>query len=312
MSAGQFEIEQPFMLGRMAAFVSSRGDAMQKMPSLLTMMTAAEKRQRKLDRQSRLEEVDQAKLRAMGVPERNPAEVAALLAKKPKEMSMGQYTQMLRKQGVAVPGFKPAAAGAARLPKVRLTPAQREEKRLWQLRLVLGSGNRRMKPEDGVIGDGKHYTVDGNSGIGSILRLCCTTPQRWSKPLADAALRFSKDYDLSEFRGMQAMGLEPRVDVSGVREPDAAVGVVARHRLRALCDQIGDDYYGIMVLCCGIGLTFSDLKAQGIGDKRSLSDLLNTALRKAAAFYTGGRHVPKSTFLEKAANMLAIADPLRK
>jgi hypothetical protein len=108
---------------------------------------------------------------------------------------------------------------------------------------------------------------------------------------------------------MQAMGLSPKVDSSGSGGDISAVSIVAKSRLQELQRRIGEDHYAMLVLVCGVGLTFTDMHAQKMGDKRHLSEILRVALRKASAFYQGSRDEPMSEFMTRAHRVIkAIKD----
>lgn len=193
---------------------------------------------------------------------------------------------------VKTPARRKAEAAAE---KLRLKEKER--------RINLDLANLKVDPIDGQAPSGAVIRVNRNTGAGHLLSMHRQQPDVWTKPMVDAGARFGRDYDLSEFRGLSGMGLEPKVDSFGEKDV-AATGIVARMRLRQLRERVGDDYYGILVLVCGIGFTFTELKAHRIGDKRALSDRLRTALNKAAAFYGGLKEEPVSDFLRRAHRLI--------
>jgi hypothetical protein len=170
-------------------------------------------------------------------------------------------------------------------------------------RIKADVANLKVDPIMGRSPTGQPIRVDGNSGPGRILALHNQQPNVWKKEMADAAGKFGRDYDMSEFRGLSGMGLEPKVDSSGSMDV-AATGIIARMRLRELHKKIGEDGYAMLVLVCGVGFTFTDLHGKGLGDKRTLSERLRVALNKAAHHYALLKEEPVSDFLTKAHRLI--------
>lgn len=191
-------------------------------------------------------------------------------------------------------------SGVTRQQISREKQEARVQEQIKQDRMVLGTSNIRVEPGHGAIGDGKVHRVNTASGHGHLLALHRQQPNTWTKPMVDAGMRFSRDYDLTNYRGMQAMGLSPKVDSSGSGGDITAVSIVAKSRLQQLALRIGEDHYAMLVLVCGVGLTFTDMHAQKMGDKRHLSEILRVALRKADAFYQGRKEEPMSDFMTRA------------
>lgn len=187
------------------------------------------------------------------------------------------------------------------LPRIRKDEEQAEEKRqkTKARRIKSDIANLKIDPMEGRAPNGTLIRVDRNTGPGHLLALHRQNPNTWTKPMVDAAGRFGRDYDIAENSGLSGTDFEPKVDTSGKVE-QTAVGIVASSRLRELRNRVGDEYYYILVLVCGIGFTFTELHANGLGDKRSLSDRLRVALNKAAAFYGMTKEEGMSTFLRRA------------
>lgn len=198
-----------------------------------------------------------------------------------------------------------ALALQSQLPHLRKQEAQAEEKRLKEKdrRIRADVANLKVDPIDGRAPHGALIKVDRNSGPGHLLALHRQNPNVWTKPMVDAAGRFGRDYDIAENSGLSGTDFEPKVDTCGKIE-SSAVGIVASSRLRDLKTKIGPDAYAILVLVCGVGFTFTELHANGLGDKRSLSDQLRVALNKCAAFYGMSKDEGMSGFLRRATDLI--------
>lgn len=198
-----------------------------------------------------------------------------------------------------------AAERLQELAKIRQAEEQAEEKRLKvkERRIRADIANLKIEPIEGRAPNGNLIRVDRNTGPGHLLALHRQNPNTWTKPMVDAGGRFGRDYDTAENAGLSGTDFEPKVDTSG-RVEQSASGIVASSRLRDLRTKIGDEYYFILVLVCGIGYTFTELHANGLGDKRSLSDRLRVALNKAAAFYGVTKEEGMTTFLRRAHEMV--------
>ncbi len=191
------------------------------------------------------------------------------------------------------------------LPAIRKAEEQAEQNRRKEKvrRVKSDVANLKVDPIDGRAPNGSPIKVDRNSGPGHLLALHRQNPNTWTKPMVDAAGRFGRDYDVSENSGLSGTDFEPKVDTSGKVE-QSAVGVMASARLREIKAKIGDEHYAILVLVCGIGFTFTELHAKGLGDKRSLSDQLRVALNKCAAYYGVSKDDGMSGFLRRANSLI--------
>lgn len=213
-----------------------------------------------------------------------------------------------RREGVRVMEKESRDANLAQqsdLPRLRKLEAQAEEKRIKakERRVKADHANLKTDPIDGRAPHGALIKVDRNTGPGHLLALHRQNPGVWTKPMVDAAGRFGRDYDIAENSGLSGTDFEPKVDTSGKIE-SSAVGIIASARLRDLKAKIGPESYAILVLVCGIGFTFTELHANGLGDKRSLSDQLRVALNRTAAFYGMSKDEGMSGFLRRATDLI--------
>lgn len=194
---------------------------------------------------------------------------------------------------------------AARANIVKTKDRERiaEVKRLKEKdrRLYRDLPNMKIDPVEGRSPQGELVKVNRNTGPGHFLALHRAKPEIWTKPMIDAAARFGRDYELTEFGGIAAASLEPRVD-SSISSGDgkSAVSIIARQRLLDLKRRIGPDDFIILECSAGIGMTQTEMHARGMGDKRTLGERLRLALNRAAAFYGGLREDPQSQFYKAA------------
>lgn len=165
--------------------------------------------------------------------------------------------------------------------------------------------NRKLDITKGLLPDGTQVRVDRISG--RLLDMHARNPQTWTKPMIVAAGRFGVDYALSEFSGLGAQSLEMKVDTSHTERVN--YGVVARKRVRDLAGYLGVDihgreHFGILEMYIGLGFSFSEMSAWGLGKSDDLSGRLQKALNKTAVFYDEQRREPLSPFLERAEKII--------
>lgn len=218
---------------------------------------------------------------------------------------MGEKRKRAERQRIKTIKLNIEAYGLLHKTKKSEQVSEVKRKREKSLRLSRDISNLRVDPVDGRAPNGDIIRVNRNTGPGHFLALHRQRPDVWTKPMVDAAASFARDYEVSEFGGIGAGSLEPRVDSSLiVNEGKMANSMLARRRLLALRERIGGDDFVILELAAGIGLTQTEMHTQGMGDKRALGERLRLALNRAAAFYGGAQSLPKSQFLVAAQSLV--------
>lgn len=139
-----------------------------------------------------------------------------------------------------------------------------------------------------------------------ILMLHLQKKSEWTAEMVEAHRRFSRDFALAQYRGINCKGFDPKVDGSSGND-GGALAVICQMQLKELEREIGRDYYMALVLFAGYGYTLSEMKAHGLGDKRVLSENVKRALQLAAVFYRCIPEAPPTKFLRGALKLIEAA-----
>lgn len=135
-----------------------------------------------------------------------------------------------------------------------------------------------------VAPDGSKVTVDTKSH--PLLRIYRNGGV--DAPQLEAANRFRRDYDSAMNTGIRGPGYEPRVDTSGFGGVNL-YSVDAQRRLsdlrKSLIESRDEALYLVLEAVCGCDMNISDIHDLGGEDKKVISNMLQRALNKAAAFY---------------------------